>query len=278
MKGHLLLKSLETREMKSKMDNVYAMLSDAERTKILEWLVTTDPSSNHNAAVELHEPHTSAWLTKSEEYLDWIDCNSRFLWLHGIPGAGKTILFSSICTDVQRRCKSATLHDCGWAYYYCYFKRYHCEASHFLGWAISQLCRQLKKIPIEVHQLYEGGVRPSMKQLRQLLVSVCKLFPRVYLLIDALDESKNRSTLLKLLSDVRAEFQNVQILATSREELDIKLALGPLSVELSLSNKYIDKDIKTYLVQQLRPGKFHGWSKDLRVKVGLALSRGAKGM
>jgi hypothetical protein len=249
--------------MKSKVDNVYAMSSDRNRNEVLDWLVTTDPSPNHNNACHLHEPETGTWLIDSEEYRDWKDGGTRFLWLNGIPGAGKTVLFSYICGDIKQLCRppATQVTAVGWAYYYCYFRRAQDETSHILRWAISQLCRQVKNVPVEVYQLFEDGVQPSITQLKTALYAVTRLFSKIYLLIDALDESSERHNLLDFLADTVEDplQQHIQILAMSRDELDIRLALKNITVEISLSNALVDNDIRLFLQQQLQTVAFRAW-------------------
>jgi len=276
--------SHETRETRSKVDNIYSMLSVQRSSKVLDkvlnWLVTTDPSPNHNNACDLHEPRTGTWLTDSKEYKEWKNCATRFLWLHGIPGAGKTVLFSYICGDISQQCKAYAPKAAGYAYYYCYFRRAQDETPHLLRWFVSQLCRQLKQIPDEVLRLYEEGVQPSVKQLKGVLTTVSALFPKVYLLIDALDESTERYKLLGFLEELVQDpsLQHIQVLAMSREELDIRLSLEDISVGISMSNSWIDKDIQLFLGQQMRNAAFKTWSRELCLKVETALVKGAKGM
>lgn len=66
---------------------------DEERNKIFRWLSKTDPFVDHNAARARHEPETGGWLIDSKEYLSWKKASASFLWLHGIPGSGKSILW-----------------------------------------------------------------------------------------------------------------------------------------------------------------------------------------
>lgn len=106
-------------------------------------------------------------------------------------------------------------------------------------------------------------------------------FSGVYITIDALDESSNREHLLKLLrTTVRhTKLGQIRLLATSRKELDIERALSPLAVELSLSNPYVDKDIRTYVRSRIQEDpKFCRWPESLRSETEVALSEGAKGM
>jgi len=66
---------------------------DDNRNQILKWLSNTDPTINHNAACEKHEPQTGNWFIQGKDYSQWKETPSSFLWLHGIPGCGKTILW-----------------------------------------------------------------------------------------------------------------------------------------------------------------------------------------
>jgi Cdc6-like AAA superfamily ATPase len=254
---------------------------EAERESILKWLVSTDPSPIHNRASELHEPHTGTWLVYSEEYKAWKTGSMRLMWLHGIPGSGKTVLASFVIKDVREYCKTSAPVGSAWAYYYCYFGRSQDETPHLIRWVINQLCRQSKFIPAEVRELYQEGAQPTTSDLVLLLHTVLRHFHRVLLIIDALDESSNRWNILNwLLKAIDDESTNkLQILTLSRKELDIQDALGPISKAMSLSNPYVDADIRIYIQNHLRDDrKFGRWSAVLKADVEAALVVGAKGM
>lgn len=252
-----------------------------ERQDILNWLVTTDPSSNHNRACELHEPHTGKWLTRSPEYAKWKNALTRLIWLHGIPGAGKTVLASFIFKDVKSFCKDSVLENTGWAYYYCYFGHEQDETPHLLRWVINQLCRQMNAIPDEVRELFSDGGSPQTQELAVALGAVLRNYHRVYLVIDALDESLDRHRILNLLLGILDDqtFDKLQVLATSRKELDIERALLISSVDISMSNSYVDEDIRVYIQHTLRVNhKFCRWPEELQREIETALVKGAKGM
>lgn len=247
--------------------------------QILDWLVTTNPSSNHNSACHLHEEHTGQWLTNSPEYADWKSEKSRFLWLHGIPGAGKTVLLSYIAEDIRKLCMKT--ESSASVYYYCYFAHNQDETAHFLRWVISQLCRKIGGVPPEVRKLFREGVQPTPQKLLDILGAVAENFSCVYITIDALDESLNRETILKTLCRIieTKNLTSIQLLATSRKELDIERTLLPVVEELSLSNLYVDEDIRTYVKSRLREDpKFSKWPASLRSETESALVKGAKGM
>ena len=247
----------------------------------MKWLVTTDPSPNHNAACQLHEPHTGKWLTNSPEYKSWKDASTQFLWIHGIPGAGKTVLLSYIFEDVTSFCEGGAPEGTGCAYYYCYFGRGQDETTHLLRWVISRVCRQINGLPVEVKELFRQGTQPRAAKLLDVLAGILQNLPRVYLAIDALDKSANRESILESLYSILQDerLKRLQILITSRKELDIESALSPLGEALSLSNPHVDNDIRTYIQSRLRKDrKFSRWSNQLKSEIESGLVAGAKGM
>ncbi|KAB5577827.1 hypothetical protein GE09DRAFT_532807 [Coniochaeta sp. 2T2.1] len=52
------------------------------------WLEHTNPSTRHNESWKRHERFTSEWVLRTPEWRQWTSRTNRFLWLHGIPGAG----------------------------------------------------------------------------------------------------------------------------------------------------------------------------------------------
>jgi Cdc6-like AAA superfamily ATPase len=247
--------------------------------RILSALVTTDPSSNYNSACQLHEDHTGQWLINSPEYADWKTGSSRFLWLYGIPGAGKTILHSYIAEDVRNLCEQTEGSAC--AFYYCYFARNQDETNHFLRWIIHELCRSIGGIPQVVRNNHASRGNLSRWTLVSMLETVAGYFSHVYITIDALDESADREQILAFLRTVitNPHLKHIHLLATSRKELDIDRALSPISVSLSLSNPYVDEDIRTYVKGRLlESSKFARWPESLKAETETALIKGAKGM
>jgi Cdc6-like AAA superfamily ATPase len=203
------------------------------------------------------------------------------LWLHGIPGAGKTILASYIVQNTQRFCEDSNLSHTGWAYYYCYYGRNQEETHPLLCWIISQLCRQLKYIPEKLRMLRNRGTEPGYEDLLEVLSSLVTKFRRVYIVLDALDESQDRKFLLDLLIKIASDdaFEKVRLLAMSRKELDIQKAFEGKCSSISLSNSLVDEDIRVYIESQLQTDrKLSRWPDSLKRDIRNALVKGAKGM
>jgi hypothetical protein len=213
--------------------------------------------------------------------MGWKTLDTRFFWLHGIPGAGKTVLLSYIAEDIKSYCQINQMDGFGSAYYYCHFSRGQDETPHLLRWFISQLFRQINGIPSEVRQLFREGTQPSTSRLLDVLAVVMQSFSRVYLVVDALDESCERQKLLTLLVQITTDekFQRIQLLTSSRKELDIERMLSTVATDISLSNLYVDEDIKSFVGSNLAEDyKFSRWPKSLRLEIESALVTRANGM
>jgi hypothetical protein len=220
-------------------------------------------------------------MLRSLEWINWLDGKTRCVWIYGIPGAGKTVLASYLIENIKKHCEAATTRKCAYIYYYCYFGHNQEETAPLLRWTISQLCRQAKLVPISLNKLYEHGGQPSLLQLLHVLEATLEAFDHLYMVIDAIDESKPRDDLLSVLRDLTTDsrFQKVQLLVTSRQYIDIEKAMEPISVPMSMMNSLLDEDIKLYIGSTLETNpKFKHWPQFLLDEVLEVLSGRAKGM
>jgi NACHT domain len=255
--------------------------TDRQRQDIYEWLETTDPSPLHHQAKELYEPGTGEWVLRSSDWTNWIGRKARCLWIHGIPGAGKTVLASYLIEQVKSHCVESKSPQVTHAYYYCYHGHNQDEAAPFLRWIICRLCRQSGTVPVEVHRLYKRGGQPSLEELLDAFESVAKQFATIYIVVDALDESSSRIRLLRALNDFVNDrrFWMIQLLATSRRHIDIENVMSGSSVPISMSNPLVENDIRLQARSTLRSHpKFKRWPVHLLSEVEDAVAIGAKGM
>jgi Cdc6-like AAA superfamily ATPase len=227
-------------------------------------------------------------MLRSKEWQEWLDGKVKFLWIYGIPGAGKTVLASFLVEQAQACClqrANVLIADqqkpmvC--VYYYCYFARNQDEAAPFLRWLVSQLCRQARLIPSEIDRLFQLKHVPSISQLLNALQLVLGEFGTVCVIIDAVDESQSRQDLLKILRDLVTDhrFDKVRLLATSREYFDIELCFSDISSQISMRNPVVEDDIRRYAHSALVSNRrFQSWPQSLVVEAENALAKGAKGM
>ena len=88
-----------------------------EKDRVLDWLKLSDPSTNHFAARKKHEPTTGDWFLRSEIFAASTEGNVKSVWLYGIPGAGKTILCSTIIERLKDICLVKTGHQLAYFYF-----------------------------------------------------------------------------------------------------------------------------------------------------------------
>ena len=213
----------------------------------------------------------------------WIEGKHRCLWIHGIPGAGKSILASFLAEEIEKHCNysSSGSSKLGHAYYYCYFGHNQDESSHFLRWIIGQLCRQSIKVPKELQNIYKSGKIPSLSCLLSVLHNAMEGFQRIYLVLDAVDESMPRADLLRVIRDLStdARFSALSLLVTSRQYIDIEQVLEAYSIPITMSNPFVEEDIRTLVLSAVKSdAKYQQWPEHLRCEMQDSIPNRANGM
>lgn len=156
---------------------------------------------------------------------------------------------------------------------------------------LRQVCANEPQFPPAVEALYdrskESGHSPSKKELEAALIeTVRNLGKRVYILLDALDEipaeEKRRAEVLQIITNMvqlaQAEVTNLHVLATSRDEVDIRRRLGSFSHGgTPIRTSKVDLDIAKYVRASLRDWPFE-MTEDMRTLIEERLSTKAQGM
>ncbi|KAK3295249.1 uncharacterized protein B0H64DRAFT_459150 [Chaetomium fimeti] len=269
-------------EVKSSINTMQVRLDSHQRAEIYEWLEQVNPSKNHNNAGRAHEADTGKWLTRSAEWKAFIDLSpapkAGFFWLHGIPGAGKTVMAYTMIQQVRARAKLDKA--VGYAYYYCFHGRNKDEAVPFLTWIICQLCREKDFIPVTLNELFHDGCEPSIPDLLDCLEAVLTQFQAAYIVIDAIDESSPRKDLLSILCTLGGDprFAKIRLAATSREYEDVERAFKSRATSVSMNNKGVEEDIQKFVHSALKDPQYDGWGRKLREKVAAMVPVRAQGM
>ncbi|CRK16424.1 hypothetical protein BN1723_007481 [Verticillium longisporum] len=235
-------RNYELKEIKTSVRNIQKKLTDAERHNLMNWLTTIDPSSIHGEAHAFYEEGTGDWVSRDPAWQVWVDPEAekpQCLWLKGIPGAGKTVLASHLFHSLElmhkdwpalrsgtgtasnRKPQRSNSLSIAHVYYYCHHTHNCNETVPFLRWIINQLCRRSEMIPQQVVDFYRSGRQPSVRQLLDSLAFIINMWDSVYIVIDALDESKPRTELLRVLHKLGTEhrFQKLKIIHCNQSRL-----------------------------------------------------------
>jgi Cdc6-like AAA superfamily ATPase len=194
---------------------------DEHRT-ILDWLTPIDYAPQHNDFIGRRKEGTGEWLLKSNEFQEWINQTRQTLFCPGIPGAGKTIITSIVVEHLWIKFQKDL--SVGMAYLYCNFQRQHEQKqADLLMSLLKQLVQERNPMPETLRSLYnrheDKRSRPSLDEILKELYSVVRLYSKVFIIVDALDECQvsedGRSQLLRNLFNLQSQ-AHANIFATSR--------------------------------------------------------------
>lgn len=78
---------------------------------------------------------------------------------------------------------------------------------------------------------------------------VLERFEVVYMVVDAIGESKLREDLLEVLQIVTTDphYKKLRLLASSRDHVDIRNTMTKVSTSISMDNPHVQADIKKYV-------------------------------
>jgi ankyrin repeat protein len=267
--------------------SIKSSLHDAKienKTRIIfDRLAPADMSSNLDEARRRREPKTGRWFLESDTFNDWKTNPGSFLWIHGIPGSGKTVLCSSIIDNISQSCCLG--NDARVAYFFFDFadknKQSYCD---LLRSILSQVILKEALNPEQtktLSQLHDNAVQSDSASLLNTLKSLLNDSRPIYLVIDALDESADRTEVLSGLNEIAGwDSPALHLLVTSREEKDIEDTLVPLvSHRTRIKGECVDEDIRTYIDHSIaKDPRLKKWSADIQKEIADALSHQCKGM
>lgn len=236
----------------------------SERRRILNWL-SEEPYPRHHILIRNDFLEgTGQWLLSSPEYMTWKgESASSILWLHGIPGSGKSKLVYvsdslNLMVHPNKSNSSVVIEDAlaafqqqqqpPPAYFYC--SRNPAEPNRSDPKSIlASIARQLSCLkpgePIlhateeaytaSQDTFFDGSLQ--MKEVVQLIVKLASQYPTITIILDALDECnpETRAQLLGSLEKILKESSClVKIFVSSRDDQDIVYRLRDYpSMELS---------------------------------------------
>lgn len=263
---------------------VTAHFEDYRRQQIEKWLSPPDPSTNHNIATSLRHPKTGRWFLDSNKYRDWKAKLNDCLWLHGIPGCGKTVLSSAIIEDLG---EGDILLASRVLYFYFDFNDTSKQSfEKMLRSLVSQLYQQHRPSQQHLHQLYssckDGKEQPSTQALITTFQSMTGAAKNVVIVLDALDECEARRDLLNWLALQKPE--SARVLLTSRKEGDIDASLSkqiPAAGIVPIQEGIVDEDIRKVVHSRIAEDEdLQRWKGSLEVQkeIETALMEKAAGM
>lgn len=246
----------------------------------LQWLnAGLDPFKTQCKAWKKHQPGTGDWLICGQRYNDWKKAGqSKLLWLHGMPGCGKTILCSIVVRSLMIETQQHPRRALAYFYYDFNVEAEKRDNIAMLRSIVGQLASQIEGFSPHVHDLYTvcaaGSHLPDEQQLYLSLSNIVRHFDQTFIIIDALDESTERSEFPDILTDV----SNLHVLVTSRFVDEVENALKhfrPVEVHASA---HVD-DIRIHVKSRLRDeNKLNRLNNEIKACIEKTLVESSGGM
>ncbi|KAJ7291119.1 ankyrin repeat-containing domain protein [Mycena rebaudengoi] len=227
---------------------VLKFVTKTERKEIISWLSPANFFLQQETIFGRRQAGTGEWLLEHDRFKRWETGSGGILWGRGAPGAGKTVLASIVVNHLD---KSYADDNIGVACIYLNHKETHAQTtSNLLAGVWQQLVsgKQIASTSL-VHQLFqkhsEKGTKPELAQIHELVRLAITEWSRVYIVVDALDETPedNRQCLLNYLTDMGP---NVCLMLTLRHDVSLR----NITAE-TFEIRVPEEDIQKYVEHQI---------------------------
>ncbi|KAJ4128967.1 hypothetical protein NW768_007492 [Fusarium equiseti] len=205
-----------------------------------------------------HLKGTSQWLIDSPVFQQWHGSNDHgILWIRGVPGVGKSVLAAKLVGHLTSE-QYPVLH---------FFFRHTIESNHrpeaaLRDWTAQALLHSpalqlaLKNIAFKDQEAPKDRDAPSVEDLSiadlwQLLQLALRSIPKVYVVVDALDEMDTdvMEEFLRLLDQLgNSNPDRVKLVITSRPIATIERIVRNVKLlDIRLNNDQVSPDIRKYI-------------------------------
>ncbi|KAJ7435625.1 ankyrin repeat-containing domain protein [Mycena latifolia] len=255
------------------------IINAERRQKILDWMSPLNFLQRQADVFGALQSGTGEWLLSNTVFQDWKSGSGKVVFCRGIPGAGKTVLVSLVVNHLEAQALNS---GSGLACIYLNHKETQTQTvPNLLGALVTQLMLG-KHIPPLVHSLYEHHLarrtRPNIDEFRKALDLVVALYPKVYLVIDALDEypENYRHLFLKYLGTLDPK---VNIMMTSRPHINLDPQFPNMrTIEIHATEEDIHKYLDTQIQKSVRLSKHIHTRPELCNEIQAKIGENAKGM
>ncbi|KAL8369612.1 hypothetical protein RB595_000104 [Gaeumannomyces hyphopodioides] len=241
----------ETNQKRSRSDN------QEDLTSVNHFLGVSAAPEDDLMAMEFGRlPGSCEWLARKDYYRSWRSVSTRFLWLQGRPGTGKSFLAAHTISSLRE----AGVDCC-----YFFFQRGDATKST-IGACLRSLARQTATLHVDVFtgiselasESKDGLVEQNDDNsvFRKLFLSVLlkiRLSRPQFWIIDAIDECNNSAEVVGFLARIQEDWP-VSVLVTSRAVTESQRGVNRSKVDIrteTIDEDDIQGDISLFLASSI---------------------------
>ena len=255
-----------------------------EERRILELIGAGDADEIYRSNLKLHQHGTGEWfLEEHKPFSTWLTTPCSKLWVHGIPGAGKTILSALAISKIAE--SVSPTH--GVVFYYCSHRDKQSRTlTGILRCLAGQLARQNKtcmsllegQVELHEHTSAQTWMRND-DQLDIMLRKMIRQFSSLSLVMDGVDECHEPTVVTDTLATLASENPGVRIVIFSRKEAEMEPFLESYT-QISIAAE--SEDLRLYVPAQIearsRLRKLRIKDPNVKDEIMETLVNGADGM
>ncbi|KAK6531102.1 hypothetical protein TWF281_007927 [Arthrobotrys megalospora] len=260
---------------------------DGEKQRVLDWASSMNAQASHQGNLKLRYTGTAGWFSDRSEYQIWKSTRNGRLWLFGIPGAGKTVMISSIIESIIDELGD----DDAIAFHYCDYKSKDSQVlENILSSLIMQTSKQSDVAFKKLKKLYDthnpGGsshlqLRDCNVDLVNVLQQLSKPYANLTIVVDGLDEcTTGRDELVRQLDRLPdTGSSRIKILVASRLEQDLENSLSAFDqIEVAASPADVQLYVASVIEDRVRTRKLKIRDPSLKDLILHRLVEGCKGI
>ncbi|KAL8712658.1 MAG: hypothetical protein Q9220_003190 [cf. Caloplaca sp. 1 TL-2023] len=198
------------------------------------------------------------WLFSRPAFLSWLDdksMTSRIIFVHGLPGCGKSVLSSFVIDQLQE-----AGHNCQY-YYFRFGDRKKQTGNLMLRSLVYQIASQLPGIRPHLEKLADDAVRLEKAEGRVIWQKVflsCLFKMRyskpLYWIIDAIDECDAPRSLLQIFSTINSSQIPLRVMFVGRKTQALSEAFQRIDTSVPIEMLAADEaneDLEIYVTKEV---------------------------
>ncbi|KAI5803500.1 hypothetical protein DFH27DRAFT_50967 [Peziza echinospora] len=234
-----------------------------QKERILEWLSPLDFQARQKDTFALRLTGTGSNFLEHEIFRSWVMGAKKTLYCPGIPGSGKTVIVSTVVNLLEETFSEDP--EVGIAYFYCdhAYREQEQSAVNITRSLLQQLAfkhaasisgadAETLAFLDSLMTLYETADEkpPTFKQCMDMLRFVLTLFPKVFIIIDGIDECDERNILIPELVAAASSrgSTSLSLIVSSRDSPEISEIF---SNSARLEVRASDADIRRYVEHRI---------------------------